>query len=821
VIIDDVRSDEPMARSYRDAITNAGLWGLAPFKVMRSWMAVPLVLKGEVIGMLTVSQTAPSFFTQDHARLARAFADQAAIAIENARLFEEAQGRARETETLFRADEGLFQSLDLDTVLQALVDITVDVMGADKSTVATWEGDSGHSALRAWRNIAPETREMLRTMYAGEPTRIGAPAIIITEDPKDAHPLEVPVITAEGIRSYIQVRVVSREGRGLGFFAVAYTREHKFSDEEQRLYIALAERAAIAIENARLFEERQKRTSELAALLEVSRAVASTLDTRALMAMILEQIKTIIDHTGSAIMTIADGELQIVDVRAIAGHEPEIGVRLPLEEPITGLWAAILRGEAVIIDDMRSDEPMAVDFRTQSEAAGLWELPNFQILRSWMGVPLTLKDEVIGVLAVSQVLPSYFKPEHARLVRAFADQAAIAIGNARLFEERQKRASELAALLEVSAAVGSTLDLAPLLELIMDHLRTVIDYAGGSLFLLEDDKITRLASRDPGQITGPTPPPQTAPPSYSLDQLKALWGLLTSGPVILDDVHDDSPTATAYRSVWGGNLEGTAVEYVTSLLAAPLVLKGEIIGVLVLGHREKGHFLPEDAELASVVAAHAASAIENARLFEQAQHGAALEERQRLARELHDSVSQALYGIALGARTARTLLDRDPSGAVEPIEYISSLADAGLTEMRALIFELRPESLETEGLVAAITKQAAAIQARHGIKIDCRFASEPELPLPLKETLYRIAQEALHNTVKHAKAANVALTLESKDGHFSVTIRDDGTGFDPSGEFPGHLGLRSMRERAEKSGGSLLVESAPAAGTTIRATFPV
>ena len=131
----------------------------------------------------------------------------------------------------------------------------------------------------------------------------------------------------------------------------------------------------------------------------------------------------------------------------------------------------------------------------------------------------------------------------------------------------------------------------------------------------------------------------------------------------------------------------------------------------------------------------------------------ALEERQRLARELHDSVSQALYGVSLGVNTALTLFDTDRTKVLEALNYALSLTHAGLTEMRALIFELRPESLEMEGLVVALTKQVEALRVRHGIEVELSLCDEPDVPLAVKEALYRIAQEALHNAVKHARAA--------------------------------------------------------------------
>lgn len=194
---------------------------------------------------------------------------------------------------------------------------------------------------------------------------------------------------------------------------------------------------------------------------------------------------------------------------------------------------------------------------------------------------------------------------------------------------------------------------------------------------------------------------------------------------------------------------------------------------------------------------------------------AALEERQRLARELHDSVSQALYGIGLGARTARTQLDRDPAEAAAPLDYVLQLAEAGLAEMRALIFELRPESLEHEGLVIALEKQAAATRALHMIAVNLSLCEEPDCPLETKEMLYRIAQEAMHNTVKHARATMIDLRLATDNGRLILDVVDDGRGFDTGGSFPGHLGLVSMRERAERSSGAVSIASAPGSGTHV------
>ncbi len=197
-----------------------------------------------------------------------------------------------------------------------------------------------------------------------------------------------------------------------------------------------------------------------------------------------------------------------------------------------------------------------------------------------------------------------------------------------------------------------------------------------------------------------------------------------------------------------------------------------------------------------------------------------LKERQRLARELHDSVSQALYGISLGAHTALAQIDGERGRIVDAMNYVISLAQAGLAEMRALIFELRPESLEQEGLVTALTKQIAALRARYSLEVNMQGCDEPDCSLVVKETLYRIAQESLHNAVKHARPNRLDIILDCTNKEIEITIRDDGIGFDPNKNYPGHLGLKSMRERALRLGGRLEITSEPGKGTQVHAVLP-
>jgi signal transduction histidine kinase len=441
-------------------------------------------------------------------------------------------------------------------------------------------------------------------------------------------------------------------------------------------------------------------------------------------------------------------------------------------------------------------------------------------------LPLVYQADTIGQLRLAPRTPGEpFTTADRRLLDELARQAGLAAHAVRLNADLQRsyeqlerrveeRTRELSSLLEISHTMASTLQLKPLLGLILDQHKLVIDYTGSSILTVEGDALVFLDHR------GPVPQEQQVQLRFSLAEMGLIWQTIASGEsVLLEDVHDELPLAQALRATMGDHL-GTTFQYVRSWMAVPLLLREQVIGMLVLTSSRVQAFTGRQSTLALAIANQAAVAIENARLYEQAQELAALEERQKLARELHDSVSQALYGIALGAHTARTLLKRDPGLVDEPLEYILSLARSGLAEMRALIFELRPESLETEGLVAALSKQAAAVQARHEVLVETELCEEPGLSLKVKQELYRVAQEALHNTIKHANASRVKVRLGRTEETIILDIRDDGVGFDSTSSFPGHLGLLSMQERLKHLGGALTIVSAPGQGTTIQALLP-
>ena len=259
-------------------------------------------------------------------------------------------------------------------------------------------------------------------------------------------------------------------------------------------------------------------------------------------------------------------------------------------------------------------------------------------------------------------------------------------------------------------------------------------------------------------------------------------------------------------------------QQVLSFAVAP---RGEVLGTLQVAYVHA----PSTREMQfwAAVADQAASAADTARLIERAQTEGGQQERARLARELHDSVAQALYGVSLATRTARALIEKHPARASESLDFAVTLADGASAEMRALLFALRPDALEEGGLAAALTRLAEMLRLRYQLAVTVHLPAEPPLEMAVKGALYRVAQEATHNAVKHARARQVWLRLEHlpdpRDG-WQLSVQDDGAGFDSHSLRPGSLGLKGMRERAALIGGELEILSATGEGTTVRLNVP-
>jgi PAS domain S-box-containing protein len=378
----------------------------------------------------------------------------------------------------------------------------------------------------------------------------------------------------------------------------------------------------------------------------------------------------------------------------------------------------------------------------------------------------------------------------------------------RLEAEVEQRTRELRSLYQADAVLYRSLRLGTVLQALVETAADLLQADAGSVMVWDADG-DRLVTRASIGFT------EEQRQRLTLARGEGVSGLAAESgePVVVVDLPHDAripPHLVSLRESLGTR----------SLIAVPITLRGEVFGVFNLNWRQQRTFQEADLRLLTALGQRAALAVENAQLYERAVQAAALQERQRLARELHDSVSQVLYSIGLNASSVAIFRTTAPDRVDDLVRDILGLAEAGLAEMQALIFELRPESLEQEGLVVALEKRAAALHARHGVELRGTLGDEPMVSVVVKETMYRIAQEALQNTAKHARARTVEITLATDD-ELTLCVADDGKGFDQHGDFPGHLGLLSMRERAQAVGGTVEITSAPGQGTRVVARVPV
>jgi signal transduction histidine kinase len=291
--------------------------------------------------------------------------------------------------------------------------------------------------------------------------------------------------------------------------------------------------------------------------------------------------------------------------------------------------------------------------------------------------------------------------------------------------------------------------------------------------------------------------------------------LESAGAYLTDDVHRDP----RFRGWWPRGHPD-----MRSFLGVPIVAREQVIGAFYLTEKEGATgFGDEDRELIEVLAAHAAIAINNARLYERSRELSILSERNRVALELHDAVSQKLFSLNLAAEAAATLLDRSPAQAREQVDRVRDLARESLTELRSLILGLRPADLERDGLAGALRQEAMMLEQIHGIEVRLDLGGGQDIGDRGREAeVLRIAEEALHNAVRHSAAQSVSVRLRGEDGAVTVEVVDDGRGFDPADPQlrSQHMGLTSMEERARDLGGRLQLVSRPGAGTTVRVEIP-
>jgi len=534
--------------------------------------------------------------------------------------------------------------------------------------------------------------------------------------------------------------------------------------------------------------------ARLLALQRVGAAVTSSLDVESTLHTIVSEAATLMNGA-TARLRLADETGEHLRLIASSGDidNEDSNPAVPVETTLAGL--SYRSGRPVISNDVAAD-PRS-DQYAQSR----------QQTRSLLSVPLTVRGTATGVLTISNISDHAFEESDAEILGLFADHAAVAIENARLFEEAQAQITEMEIINRVSAVVSSSLNLNQIYRSIHHEIARIM-IADAFLIILRspegrDDMVYIV---DLGQ---------TFSPRHNIKlPVEYLEAMNEGKPRILE------ASQVVDYDKW--ERYGDMSKRVQSMLIAPLMRGNDVIGCISAQSYAPNSYRRRDTELLWTVANVAAVAIENAMLFEQASDVAVSEERNRLAREIHDTIAQGLVGIILQLEAIGAQLESSPLSA--RIDRTIALARANLDEARRSVRDLRAAPLEHLSLIEAIEQLAE----QHMDEVDTRVVINSPIALPLLDdkveaAIYRFVQECLTNCRKHARNAEVNISVVI-DVMLNIEVRDNGPGFDlktlKQDRTANRFGVLGMRERAERLGGHLEITSEIGSGTRLALSFP-
>ncbi|MEP7291068.1 MAG: GAF domain-containing protein [Chloroflexota bacterium] len=555
-----------------------------------------------------------------------------------------------------------------------------------------------------------------------------------------------------------------------------------------------------------MLEQRvEERTRELSTLLTASNNITSTLALQPLLQKILDELLEVIDYNGAAIYTLASDGL--LDLMLYCGPIPQEEQRQNWLMIHAEPHHEVIRTQApLIIPDVNADTPLAQAYRA---LAGDY----LRYVRSWMGIPLIVREQVIGMLGFDSEIPNYFTTHLANLALAFANQAAVAVDNARLYQaererrkenERRRRVAE--GLRDILAIINSNRSLSTILDYIVAQAGRLLGTDSIAIFGFQPEQ---------GLLTVQT--------SIGLDDdlIRGFQAQVGTGavgravaerrPVIVDDL-----AALDWLQDGDQQLSAAWASHFKALLAVPMIARDQIYGEMVLFYPDRHEFDEDEMQLVVAVCDQAALAIENARLRAQAAQTAVAAERSRLARDLHDAVTQTLFSASLIAEVLPRLLERDPEEGRRRLVDLRQLTRGALAEMRTLLLELRPATLTEVELRDLLRQLSEALTGRARIPVSVEVKGEARsLPPDVQIAFYRIAQEALNNVFKHSGATEVEIWLEYQPASVELKISDNGRGFDAASVSAERLGLKIMRERAEGIGAHFDLSNLPNGGTQV------
>ena len=610
-------------------------------------------------------------------------------------------------------------------------------------------------------------------------------------------------VFSRGIQSVMTVPLLTTD-RLVGILSLGSTEVNFFTDHHDEIGRQIADSVAVALHNRQLLETEQRARRESETLREVAASLNSNLEQEELLENILLQLETLLPYDGAIILLQTEKKPQVVAQR---GFRPELIERMNnLDQLPPNIKRLMTTKKPVYIPDTDLDQEWI-------------KMPGTTAIRCWLGAPLIFQGELIGLLALDKHKPDFYQPSAAGLVLTFANQAAVAIENARLFTEVQQstnilrdrvaaRTRDLESLYEIAAITSQPLELPVILKAglqrILENLACdsgiihVLDKGFGNASLVESTKLD---------------------PSH-LDEIRLLD---TSNPFLRELIQDQLPILVTNAKFDPRLVDWLLPTDIRCLIGIPMRARGEVQGILSLYCKQEHDFSPDDIKLAASIADHLGVAIDNAKLQAQSEQAAVIEERERLARDLHDSATQSLFSLTLFAAAAREKLRTGQTDiALQHLADIGYTANQTHREMRLLLYQLGRSQLMEEGLVEALNRRLNAVERRSGINVTFNPQYFVNLNPEIEQTIYQIANEALNNALKHAGGSSVTVELLGGILHdITLIIKDNGNGFDLCEANKGAgMGLRNMRLRASKMGGELSIRSSIGEGTEIAARIP-
>ncbi len=798
----------------------------------RGVVATPLFARGRAFGALTLFYGEPRQFSDEEVDLAGTFAQQAQLAIENARLHREAEQRMRENERRRRVAEGMRDLLavvnsarSLDEILDGVLGQAADLLGCDAGSVLLLDTDTDNQVLnvRASRALISDimpTRLPVGYGVTGLAVERGqtvtvADLLEVLSDEKEPWPLvdqrtgylELRRVGVPDQEPRLpRIRDISRYYRALvsvplkvrghleGALTLYYRRPRQFSREDVRLAEAFADQTGLAIENARLHAQSLQRSRDLEALYRADEALYRSLQLEQVLQALVDVATDVLQADMTSVLVWDEHHEKLVP-GATRGFRPEVVAQMA-HRPGEGVTTIVaMTGQPVAVEDALTDPRVA------------HRITDVEKIRSLLHVPIKVNGEVFGVFGVNYRQPRKLAGDEERVLLALAHRAAVAIENARLFAESQQRLQELEALYRADETLHGSLRLNDVLDALAEVAVGVLQAEKTSVHVWDEDQRLLVIAASRGY--SPETVAQALEPGVDL----VVNETTASEVLIVEDPRHETRLSPKLRLI-------AERERLEALCGVPITVGGQVFGLFGVGWTQRHTLTQDQRRLVLALAQRAGLAIQNARLFEQAQQAATVEERQRLARELHDAVTQTLFSASLIAEVVPRLMERNPDEGRRRLDELRRLTRGALAEMRTLLLELRPTALVETPFGHLVRQLGEAAASRSNLSVECEADGEEwSLPPEVQIAMYRIAQEALNNTGKHAGASRAQLHLRWTPEAVTLRVQDDGRGFDPKTTPPGHLGLGIMHERARAIGARLRIDSRPGGGTRVSARW--